>query len=49
MKRLKSIVRKMWTGSKSAGRCIWRFLTSKEGHQMMNQIVLVVIKYILEQ
>lgn len=40
-KRLKVIVRKLWTSMKSAGFRVWRFLKSKEGRQMVIQMVIV--------
>ena len=39
--RLKVIVCKMWTGMKSVGRRAWGFLKSKEGRQMVIQMVIV--------
>lgn len=47
MKRTKSIVFKMWTGLKSAGRHVWKYLKSKEGRQTLIQIVLIAIRHLL--
>ncbi|MCP1137505.1 hypothetical protein NKT34_30050 [Paenibacillus polysaccharolyticus] len=48
MKRTtKSIILKTWTGIKSAGRHVWKYLKSKEGRQILIQMFFIAIKYIL--
>lgn len=49
MKRLRTIVRKMWTGIKSAGRGSWDFIKSKEGRQMVIQLVLIAVRHFFGQ
>ncbi|WP_157116419.1 hypothetical protein [Paenibacillus xylanexedens] len=53
MKRFKSIIRSMWTGLKWARRRACGFLKSREGRQMLIQMVIVwggdIIKHFLGQ
>ncbi|MHA7578994.1 hypothetical protein ACX12E_01240 [Paenibacillus vandeheii] len=53
MKRLKSIVRFMWTGLQGVCRRIWWFFRTREGREMLSQMFIVgggeFIKHFLGQ